>query len=109
MNCKQEFVDHVEEMPVLCAEVNKRIGYDESFNERFDAHLLRVGHSKEEYESFLNSLDFEYSNGFGGQEIFGVIWYADGTWSDRGEYDGSEWWAYKSCPPIPDSLTGGGK
>ena len=50
----------------------------------------------------LPLLDFEYNNGFGGQNLFGHIWYTDGTWSERGEYDGAEWWEYKKCPDIPE-------
>jgi len=50
----------------------------------------------------LPLLDFEYDNGYGGQELFGNVWYTDGTWSERGEYDGSEWWEHKVCPPIPE-------
>lgn len=104
MNCKQEFVDHTKGKTVLCAEVNKRKGYDDSFNEMYDSHLLPIGYSKAKYNAFLKSLDFEYDSEYGGQEIYGVIWYTDGTWSERGEYDGSEWWSYQSCPAIPDSL-----
>jgi len=48
-------------------------------------------------------LDFIYNNGYGCQELFGTIWYADGTWSERGEYDGSEWWEFKKCPDLPDN------
>lgn len=50
-------------------------------------------------DSVLPQLDFEYDEGFGGQELFGYIWYTDGTWSERAEYDGSEWWAHKRLPP----------
>ena len=32
----------------------------------------------------------------------GTIWYTDGTWSDREEYDGDEWWEHRVCPEIPD-------
>tara|TARA_R110000824_G_scaffold126951_4_gene286742 strand:- start:2633 stop:2923 length:291 start_codon:yes stop_codon:yes gene_type:complete len=48
----------------------------------------------------LERLDFEYDNGYGGQELFGYIWYKDGTWSHRGEYDGSEWWEYMVRPDL---------
>lgn len=44
------------------------------------------------------ALDFDYDSGYGGQELFGHIWYADGTWSNRGEYDGSEWWELVEPP-----------
>lgn len=50
------------------------------------------------------ALDFEYHNGYGGQNFFGVIWYEDGTWSSRGEYDGSEWWEYNAVPDVQEEL-----
>lgn len=53
----------------------------------------------------LPHLDFNYDCGYGGQELFGNIWYEDGSWSERGEYDGSEWWEHKVCPPIPEGAS----
>ena len=29
-----------------------------------------------------------------------VIVFEDGTWLERGEYDGSEWWEYKQKPTL---------
>jgi hypothetical protein len=55
-------------------------------------------------ELFLSNLEFEYDNGYGGQFLYGIIWYKDGTWSDRGEYDGSEWYEYHIVPEIPPNL-----
>ena len=45
-------------------------------------------------------MNFEYDNGFGGQELYGTIWLKDGTWCTRGEYDGSEWWEHHERPDI---------
>lgn len=42
-----------------------------------------------------------YDRGYGGQELFGTLWFSDGTWADRGEYDGSEWWEHRKRPAIP--------
>lgn len=53
-------------------------------------------------EEVLPQLDFEYDNGYGCQQLSGLVWYEDGTWSERGAYDGSEWWERKKCPPIPE-------
>jgi len=64
--------------------------------------VLKVGHLDEEYESFMKSLDFTYDSGYGEQELYGTVWLQDGTWLERGEYDGSEWWEHKKLPPIPD-------
>ena len=53
-----------------------------------------------EWDQIKDSLDIEYSSGYGNQELHGVIWYEDGTWSDRVEYDGSEWWEHRALPAI---------
>lgn len=65
---------------------------------------LRVGYSQTEYNDFLKMLDFKYNDGFGGQELYGTLWHEDGTWQERGEYDGSEWWSHKQLPEIPADL-----
>ena len=65
--------------------------------------VLKLNYTNEEDEAFLNSLDFEYDSGYGGQELFGTVWLEDGTWLSRGEYDGSEWWEHNVLPPIPES------
>lgn len=89
-NCKDEFLDHTEGKEVLCALVNN-VG-------------LPIGYSEKQYSDFLNKIDFLYDSGYGSPEIDGFIWYNDGTWSERGEYDGSEWWEYKNTPEIPKNL-----
>ena len=101
MNAKEEFMDHVGCRVVLCAYIT----YSEEslflkMVEDYSA-ILPIGYSDEQFESFLNLLDFEYDNGFGVQEVYGNIWYANGCWSDRSEYDGSECWKYISKPEIP--------
>ena len=62
--------------------------------------ILKVNFTDEDYNKFLNELDFIYDSGYGGQELFGTVWFNDGTWLERGEYDGSEWWEYKHFPKI---------
>jgi len=100
-NAKEEFIEETDGKQVLCATVS--YGSDWTEDERRH-YSLPVGFTPEQFEHFVNELDFEYDDSYGSQELFGTIWYADGTWSDRGEYDGSEWWEYQSCPPIPDKL-----
>ena len=97
MNAKEEFISHVNARPVLCAKIHGDYGDPAVFN-------LTTGWGVEDWSKFLSSLDFEYDAGYGGQNLFGTIWYQDGTWSDRGEYDGSEWWDYHYCPNIPSEL-----
>ena len=52
----------------------------------------------------IDKLDINYDDSYGSQEIFGFISFKDGTWMERGEYDGSEWWDYKKCPTVGDYL-----
>lgn len=102
-NAKEEFLEHVKQTKKVVKAVDIQIGYyyDEEFR---DVRLLKVGYTNEEYETFLESLNFSYDSGYGGQELYGTIWYVGGTWSSRGEYDGSEWWEHNSCPKIPKEL-----
>ncbi len=50
----------------------------------------------------LPLMDFDYDSGFGTQELFGTIWFADGSWADRQEYDGSESWDHQTPPALPE-------
>lgn len=95
MNAKKELMDHVGMQNVKHVHIVRRYWDDDH---EAEAENVIAG----TLEEVLPLLDFEYDNGYGGQELFGNIWYTDGTWSERGEYDGSEWWEYKACPPIPD-------
>jgi hypothetical protein len=110
MNCKKEFIEHVEYRPVKCAEIVKDGRYSGLQNATdsmtYSYYRLSINYTFKEYEMFLELLDFEYDDGFGGQEIYGHIWYEDGTWSERRDYDGSEWWEYMSVPDIPEELKG---
>lgn len=48
----------------------------------------------------IDQLDFTYDSGYGTQKLFGVVFFNDNTWLDRGEYDGSEWWDYITTPTL---------
>jgi hypothetical protein len=66
--------------------------------------VLWVGNVKAagSWEDFANLANFEYDNGYGGNEIDGslkVVW--QDWWLERGEYDGSEWWEFKTLPSRP--------
>lgn len=99
INAKEEFLDHVNKMDILCCDISKEIEYD-----HFKNYCLTTGYTTEDYDEFIRKLDFKYDNGYGSQNLFGTIWYKDGSWSERSEYDGSEYWSYKACPVIPDHV-----
>lgn len=95
MNAKQELIEHIGDRKVKYVYITFDNGCAWREGCRTIAGTL---------PDVLPLLDFEYDNEYGGQELLGNIWYADGTWSERDEYDGREWWEYKVCPPIPNKV-----
>ena len=101
INAKTEFLGVVRALPsVKCASIT----YDNRKTKENKDILLKVGYTKEDWESFLDSLNFNYDSGYGTQHLFGIVWLYDGTWLERSEYDGAEGWDYKRCPLIPVEL-----
>jgi len=56
----------------------------------------RDGRYRISIEKFKELANFEYNDGFGGQEIASdlIVYFKDKTYLYRREYDGSEWWEY---------------
>ena len=95
MNAKEELIDHLQH-------IEKRA--DVEWIEVYRADYWEAApeiHVSGTLEEVLPQLDFEYDGGYGSQELFGCIWYKDGSWSQRAEYDGSEWWEHMTRPPLP--------
>jgi hypothetical protein len=103
INAAFEFIEHVKQTGKVlkCAEVALRKYKDTTYT------FLPLNFSLTELVSFLTGINQEYDDGYGGQELYGTIWYTDGTWSTRGEYDGSEWWEHHEVPVVPDKLLRG--
>ncbi len=56
-----------------------------------------------EFERFA---DFDYDDGYGGVEVASDLKVVgDDWWLERGEYDGSEWWEFKTLPARPKEPT----
>lgn len=98
-NAKVELLEHIENRDVEYVHIEYE-GDEES--KTISGSLQEV----------LPQLDFKYYYSYGHQYIQGNIWYTDGTWSEREEYDGSEWWndglewwENKSRPEIPKLKT----
>ena len=101
-NAKQEFLRLIGGLNVLCADIFCKPLNDEDDSAK--AILLPCGYTDEEFEQFLDKLDFEYDDGYGSQKLFGIVWFTTNVWAERGEYDGSEWWEIIQEPTIPDYL-----
>ena len=70
MNARDELLKMIEGCPrIICAKItlNDYSFYDEDEIRRIN---LRLGYSEQDYAEFLRALDFEYNNGYGGQELF---------------------------------------
>jgi len=99
-NAKEEFLEHTADKFVLCAILTRVIDYRKVSH----TYNLKVSYTREELQHFLALINFQYDSGYGNQELEGTIWYDDGSWSTRAEYDGSEWWHHNKLPDIPFEL-----
>ncbi len=54
-------------------------------------------------ENFIKEMkQINYDNGYGGAEInIDLVVVGDNWWLERGEYDGAEWWKFKTIPTKP--------
>ena len=100
IDAKEEFLEHTAGKKILCAIITTCEYYWQDFN----TFLLKRNYTELDYQHFLKQINYKYDDGYGSQNLFGTIWYTDGTWSSREEYDGSEWWVYNECPAIPNDL-----
>ncbi|MDQ3653876.1 MAG: hypothetical protein M3457_02195 [Chloroflexota bacterium] len=56
------------------------------------------------WAQFAERADFDYDAGFGGEVIsLSLVIVGPDWWLERHEYDGSEWWAYKTLPVKPET------
>lgn len=68
-------------------------------------YSIPINSTQEDIDAVFNAISLTpYDNSYGTQELFGIIWMNNGDWLERHEYDGSEWWEYKTCPDIPEHL-----
>jgi hypothetical protein len=61
------------------------------------------------WDTFTVMAHKEYDESFGWHEvILDLVVVGEDWWMERHEYDGSEWWSYKTIPqqrPTPEPLT----
>jgi hypothetical protein len=99
MNAKVEFLKLIGKKIVAAAEITKLFSPEEGEETTIK---LFPGFSEEEFKNFLQEINgFIYDEGYGTQELGGTVWFHDGSWADRHEYDGSECWIIRSRPPLP--------
>lgn len=97
MNAWEEIKDLVEGKTIVAAYIV--IDTDYSTNKPYRVYFdLRVN----PIETMEECLNFWYDSGYGEQELFGMVLFFDGSWLERGEYDGAEWWEYKKTPTVEE-------
>lgn len=104
MNAKEELIQTLtsRNLIIKCAYVHTRNPYydmDDDFEVK--EAILPLNFSFYQLTEFYDKLNFEYDSGYNGQELYGNVWLEDGTWLERGEYDGSEWREHAVRPEIP--------
>ena len=108
INAKEEFIDMCKDKTVSCATIVHEYWTEGMLSLASVLKMtkidLKCNYTPEDFKEFLKYLDFQYDRGHGLQEIFGTVWFEDGTWATRGEYDGSEWWEVHEVPEIPENL-----
>jgi hypothetical protein len=53
------------------------------------------------WPDFVSRANFEYNPGSGSNEVaMNLVVVGDDWWLERGEYDGSEWWDFKTVPTM---------
>ena len=99
LNAKKEFLDIIKNYKLIASEIQ----YYDIDGVVYDIKLKPL-FSKNDYNDFLESLNHNYDNGYGGQNLYGVIFCEDGAWMQRYEYDGSECWSIYQYPDMRKSF-----
>ena len=101
MNAKEEFLRATKEsgLKIEWAEIHNCQA--EEGDEGAVSNALYHGYTEQELDAFLEAINFEYDNGYGGQELFGFVGLSGGAWLERYEYDGAERWEFKEYPEAP--------
>ncbi|MEL3959485.1 hypothetical protein NST17_20245 [Caldifermentibacillus hisashii] len=56
------------------------------------------------FDHFKKIADVDYDSGYGSSKVaIDLIVVGKDWWLERHEYDGSEWWEFKSIPKKPDT------
>ena len=72
----------------------------------FDVKAIQVNGRRISVKRFRELADREYDNGYGTQLVLPTLMVIlnDGTWLERREYDGSEWWNHIVPPKVNDEI-----
>lgn len=96
INAKEELLETLQEIGKSIEDIEfAGVYYDYS---NYDIEESGARCATEDTNFLLNFLNFSYDEGFGMQYIYGYILFSDGSWLERREYDGAEWWKFMTLP-----------
>jgi hypothetical protein len=100
-NAKQELIDILGNSRIVVAQVTiiKQYNHKEAVTIELESN-----YTQEEFETFLNALDFEYDRASSYDvDIRGNIWFSTTEWLER-HYDENYLWIDCEVPIIPRRL-----
>ena len=70
-----------------------------------EVNFVADGKSYCGWEDFARTAkNYDYDEDYGSAEVnMDLVVVGSGWWLERNEYDGSEWWEYKSLPIAPNN------
>ena len=77
INARVELLEILGDRTIECAKIS--VGSEWSENNPIGDIILKKRYSFLSFREFSDALNFEYDNGFGMQELKGVVWLKDGT------------------------------
>lgn len=93
-------------LTIKAAAITYGCGWDPEDQTSYELPENATAQQTEQFERGLKGVN--YYSGYGTQYLFGTVWFTDGTWAERQEYDGAENWVRKQCPAIPRHLRANG-
>jgi len=74
---------------------------DEDFRYHSEHYVLRLGHSEDERQAWLDQLDYHNDDAL----LTGTVWLTESRWMVREEYDGwARRWEFYACPALPGAV-----
>ena len=97
------------EETIECLNDNGKCGADVLWVGRsyvdYKNHLRPIIKYKSSWDDFCLKANFEYDDGYGSVEIArDLIVVGKDFWLERHDYDGSEWWEFKTMPVEPEEV-----
>jgi hypothetical protein len=99
-NAKKELLSILGDSRPKCAVIQYMINFDEIDK----LIILKCGYTEDEWNIFLDRLDFEYSTWNEVEYLNGTIWMLDGTWYERMGFTAPAYWEHLRLPIIPKLL-----